>query len=131
MLVTLSIIACVVIYRMARPASSKMAVAQNVSLADVQKRRMEEDRIARLIAILGLIALPIIGSIVVSYGMGLAMSAGSVVSGRELVIRCLVFVPESLGCIALARAQTKLTTFLALPSVAIYFIPALSKNLGL
>ena len=93
---------------------------------------MREDFLARLAAIAGLVAIPVVGAIVVGYGTNMAMSAGGSVSGRsEIVIRSLLYLPDVLAGIACARARSKWTALLAAPCFLIYFVPALERNLGL
>ena len=123
---------CAVVYRSLRPSPPKAAKARNEPIDVIQKKRQGEDLNARIAAVFGLIAIPVVGAIVVSYGTGIAMSAGSSPSNRaEVWIRAIVYIPEILGCYACARAQTKVTAILALPCVAIYFLPNLQRNLGL
>jgi hypothetical protein len=68
--------------------------------------------------LLSLVALPVVGSIFVTYGMGMAMGAGSSVGATDKVIRVLTFVPAILACFALGRARSKLTVLCALPTLA-------------
>ena len=121
-------VVCAVIYRVLRHRSLQHASRPSTDEIPVQR----EDCIARLAAIAGLVAIPAVGAIVVGYGTNMAMSAGGSVAGHlEIVMRSILYLPDVLGGVALARARTKWTALLAAPCLLIYFVPGLARNLGL
>jgi hypothetical protein len=132
MKIIIGMLACTAAYRAFILIRKKMTRPRDDHPGEAQEKGRAEDRVAISAAILGLVAIPIAGMVVVSYGMGMAMSAGATVSNHaEVLVRIVIYVPGFLGCVALARARSKWALILGLLCIVPYFLPGLQKNLGL